>query len=257
MSSFRQSCRSLSCSAAACLLAAGLLAGCDKRALNWSYSPGGPEMVQPGRSLALVQEYGWQRGLHQQLGEVVSCLAGELMARGYRVVVLHEPLPSPMGQATSGPATSPSGQPAAPAPPRLLATHDILARYAAAQEVQADLLVELHARMLEEVNTTSYGYGGPFFRVRYYTTVSTSIQQATLRLSNPRDRTLVGTVTVRYDDTCDEPSTVAADLGMGLDFIRKGVPPQAVTLKGSPGSVKVIREPTPPAGGPARDAEGD
>ena len=98
------------------------------------------------------------------------------------------------------------------------------------------------------MSTTSYGFGGPFVRVRHYTTVSTSIQQATLRLSNPRDRTLVATVTVRYDDTCDEPSTVAADLGMGLDFIRREIPPQQVTLKGPPGSVKVIRAQTPPAG---------
>jgi hypothetical protein len=235
----------------ACLLAALLLAGCDKRTLEWSYSPAGPEAVRTARTVALVQEYGWSRGARSQHGELVGLLADELMARGYRVVVLHEPLPPP-GPAASGPAGSPSSQPAFQPPYRLIAVPDTAARYAAAKEAQADLLLELHTRSHDVVHGTAFS--GPFVHTRFYVTVTTTYQQATLRVSNPRDQSLLAMITVRYEDSCDEAATVAADLCMGLDFVRKDVAARQVTLKGSPGNVKIIRPQTQPAGATEKGA---
>jgi hypothetical protein len=243
---------------AACVLAAGLLAGCDSRSLSWSYLPDAPALVQPGRPVALVGEYDDYRGPGRIVADLTNSLASDLMTRGYRVsvlaggppaVVLMPAQPQPPAPPAPPQPPQPPMPPAPPLPPQPPQPPTAAppagpgpspfaqARYAAARDINAAFLLELHVSITEEVYVNE---GGGPYRHRWRTvTVTPLVPHATLRISRPQDQTLVGSVTVRYDDPTGDPAKVAADLCMGLDFIRQGAPPQQVILKGSGGDVTV------------------
>jgi hypothetical protein len=233
-----------------------------------------------------------REGLEQR--EIAGALAEELMKKGYSVVYLHEPplaavsvappaapWTQPAGgaiPASSQPAggaipasTQPAGEPTgAPvrivvAPPSLAG--DLSARYAAAREARADILLEVTARVETRVDVYDaggsygpyigyrrYGRHGPYWGYwghgyygrEVYVREWRSISRATLRVSNPRDRTLLATVTVQYASPTDDPADVAKDLCLGLDFIRQGWPAQRVTLKGPPENVQIQPPVRPP-----------
>jgi hypothetical protein len=223
--------------------------------------PGAAALVQPGQSVALVGEYGDYRGPYRFTADLTNALAGDMMTRGYRVSVLAggpppgavlvvpapppQPAPAP-GQPPQPPPSMPSPEPATQAYATPPPPPDAQARYAAARQAHAALLMELHVSITEEVNVRDYG--GPYRPHMRQVVVTPLVPTATLRISRPDDQTLVAAVTVRYDESTSDPAKVAADLCTGLDFIRQGAPPQQVVLKGSGGdqTVQVIR--TPPAG---------
>jgi hypothetical protein len=220
-------------------LAAALAAGCDRRNLAWSYAPEGPQRLAAARSAALVQEPDSPGG---RLPELVSALAGELMRKGWSITLLREAWPPPA--IYRGPVVYAPAPPTAAAIPLL--PGDLLARYAAAREVRAELLLELSVETSTDAQV--FMVSGPFVHHRVIVREKRYIRQATLRISSPREQRLLAAVSVEYDDPAGSIAAVARDLCLGLDFVRQAWPPQSVTLKGPTGDVRIIAPvPAPPS----------
>jgi hypothetical protein len=245
------------------ILAASAAAGCDKRSLAWTYAQGASGVVAEARAAAIVQEPVGPRYQGQESREIAGALGEELMKKGLAVVFLYEPGGGAVYVASAAPASAPAAdpqsQPASPAAaPGAIAVRGggMLARYSAARQAHADVLLEVEARVHTSVDV--YDTGGPYWhygrrgwhgrrgywgydyyggdaRVLEYR----SIPSATLRISDPRAHAVLATVTVRYQNASDSPSDVAKDLALGLDLIRDGWSPRTVTLKGKPGKVKI------------------
>ncbi len=64
------------------------------------------------------------------------------------------------------------------------------------------------------------------------------IRQITLRISSPKEGTIIGTSTVRYPSPTDNIEKVIKDVLIGLDMIREGHLSDSVTLMGDPGQIK-------------------
>lgn len=222
---------------ALCMLAAGLAGGCsDRRTLSWTYATDTPHRIESAGRVAVVQESPgrYPAGMRTIAEEMSTALAAELIGRGLRVTMLRDPTGGPaqtQPAATSGPAAPPP-----PNSPRPVMPADLVARYTAARQAQADLLLELSAAALEKLSVSAFSI--PFAQERVSMSGRTLIQQASLRVSDPATQTLIATVTVQYDDPHDGLTDVCKDLCLGLDCIRKGMKAQNLLLKGPPGKVK-------------------
>jgi hypothetical protein len=201
---------------AACCVLVSVGAGCGGRTLTWNYLEGTPDRLANAKRVALVCEVSLA-GQMPMLGgtskeELANAIVSELMHRSYQVTVVRENM-----MAGLAPSTNASD------------------RSKAVERTGADLLFEFSTQGVQRMVMHMAIFRLPFTPHKTTTEWKTEIRQMTLRISSPKDRSVLGTTTVRFDDPKDKLNEAVKDLCVGLDMIRQGRPAGTTELKGPPG----------------------
>lgn len=226
------------------MVTAGLLVaiwgpGCASRKLTWHYAPDAPKRIAKARRIAVVAEASLTRhiglfgGDHAE--EFVNAIIGELMTRGYEVMVLRQ---DPLADPPTRPyfrVPHAATQPTTPPGRRTISSAAAADRCALAEHAHADLLVECSTLLSHEMDMEMMISPIPIMPKSVRTRWRTEVRRISLRISSPRGRTVLGTATVRYPGATSNFQKVIKDVFLGFDLIRSAEPGGTIKLSGKPG----------------------
>jgi len=224
------------------LLAALAAAGCDERTLSWTYASDAPPALAGNRRVALVARIPLTSSVvagsvNQE--ELVNTFAGELMQMGYRVVVLREePFRVPKAACKEKLTAEAAEKPKATIERSVeIGGADMTARYKAAQDANADLLMEVSVQATRQTKSTMWSNPIPFAPAYHTTEWQTKIRQVSVCVSAPASQEALATVTVRYRSPTDKLAHAVEDACLGLRWARDGRAPGRAKLTGRPARV--------------------
>ncbi len=217
----------------ACWLAIAL-SGCATRKLSWTSAEDASSKLTKGSCVAVIctEPTAGLFGRGSTQSPITNALIDELMRRNYRVTVLREEafdvtLPTPSGHdAEKQPASRPRT--------------GMTRRYDVAADNRADVLLEVSVDGTQKMEMKVSVNPIPFIPNKSEAEWKPQVRQVTMHLSDPKERCLLGSVTVRYPNATDKIEGVAKDLALGVDYIRNGKPSATLELAGEPG-----KEPPP------------
>ncbi|MFB3890628.1 MAG: hypothetical protein ACE15C_01250 [Phycisphaerae bacterium] len=222
-------------------LAAVLFAGCaNNGGLSIVAAPQAAAKLDAARRIALVDAIGNQAAYSRHRPEILRLVAGELMRRGYEVVVVK---PYPAGIAPRASATQAATAPApartasAPATAPAVAASTWAGPAGAFHSSALAMARRLGADLVAEVGV--YPPDSPEYYVIAIPLVASvrqeykmHLQQASLVFSSPADGTIVAMVTASYQSSQSRPGPVIEDLMLGLDRLRAGGGTETIKLTG-------------------------
>jgi hypothetical protein len=174
--------------------------------------------------------------------ELTNTIVGELIARGYEVVVVGESETGERGLSTRAFATATMAHsPGDIEGPRTRRTHES-SRFLAAEEARADLLFEFSTQATGRMDMKMSIWASPIPFVPAKTNAKTQwtceIRQISLRIWCPGERVILAVATVQYESPEKEWLNAVRDVCLGLDLMRRGELTGTVKMRGKPGVYK-------------------